>query len=91
MSKLTVTQVKKKLEEYSQEELIELVCKAYKTFPEMADLEWVPRNDSYYDDLLEKDKGKIWRAFFNGRTYSLRDAKAVITAFKNHLVQNESE
>lgn len=84
--KLTATQLKKKLKEYSQEELIYLISRVYQSCPEAADLINADLGDEDYTaKLLSEAKAKVRKEFFPTRgmgRLSLSAAKSVITSFK---------
>lgn len=84
--KLTITQVKKELAKLSNEELVDIICKLYKSSKEAADqVNIIFGNDSFVDEALEEAKKKVRDQFFTKRGYgrlNLTTAKSAITAFK---------
>ena len=84
--KLTVAQLKKQLKEFSQDELIYLVCHLYKSIPEAADYINAEMGDQeYVAQLLEDAKKKVRKEFFPARGFgrlSLSTAKQAISSFK---------
>ena len=85
MKKLTITALKKRLRECSQEELIDLVQRLYGAVPEASDFINVEYDDGgYADDLLQKAKKQVRHEFFPDRGFgrcSLSKAKDVIRSF----------
>lgn len=66
--KLSAAQLKKKLKDFSQEELIYLVERVYQSCPEAADLINAELGDENYSEkLLEEAKEKVRKEFFPTR------------------------
>lgn len=84
--KLSAAQLKKKLKDFSQEELIYLIGRIYQSCPEAADLINAELGDENYSvKLLEEAKEKVRKEFFPTRgmgRLSLSSAKSVIASFK---------
>lgn len=84
--KLTITQLKKELLKWPYKELIDLICKLYKSSTEVSDqINLILDNDSFVEDTLEETKRKIKNQFFpkkNLQRPNLTTAKSTIIAFK---------
>ena len=83
---MTVSQLKKLLNESSQDELMYLICQMYKSIPEAANYINAEMGDQeYINDLLDEAKKKVRKEFFPARGFgrlSLSSAKSAITSFK---------
>ena len=83
--KLTMAQLKKQLKDFSQDELIYLICQLYKSSSEAADFINVEiGSPEYVIELLEEAKKKVRKEFFPTRGFgrlSLSSAKEAISSF----------
>ena len=84
--KITITDLKKRLLQLNQREMVELVCKIHKNCPDAARMLTMEFGDSDYEaELFEETKKKIRNQFFPERglgRLSLATAKKAITEYK---------
>ncbi|MDO4339391.1 MAG: DUF6155 family protein [Eubacteriales bacterium] len=84
--KMSMAELKKELKQMSQDQMIDLVTRLYKSSKEACDLingEFA--GDAYLEQMLEESKAKVRKEFFPTRgmgRLSLSAAKSAISAFK---------
>ena len=85
MKKLTGTALKKRLREYTLEQLIDMIQRLYRAVPEASDFIHVEYGDAdYVTELLLRAKKRVRNEFFPDRGLgrcSLSNAKGAIRAF----------